>query len=271
MNKQSTLPGISFMATPIFELRALLEAATIPCALPWLLNVPKGDGHPVVLVPGFMAGEMAMGLLELYLRNRGYQVSTWGFGRNIGFHSKHAKALEQKIRYLHYKTGRKVSLVGWSLGGIFSIFAANRAPECVRGVITLGSPIYIDVNDDRHSRRWLKAFYRLAGHRMGIDLLVNQVTHELRNLHERLPMPVSCLYGVADGMVTPTEVVFGSDAKHHEGIRVPASHVGMVANPMALWAIADRLAQPEDDWQPFSPGGASASAFRWLTHARSPL
>ena len=67
------------------EFRAFFEAATLPWALPWLLRAPKGDGHPVLLLPGFMAGDVSMIALEIFLRNRGYDVSTWGFGRNIGF------------------------------------------------------------------------------------------------------------------------------------------------------------------------------------------
>ena len=71
-------------------------------------------------------------------------MQTWGFGRNVGFSDRHAKALQQKIRYMHHKSGRKVSLVGWSLGGMFAMYGAHEAPECVRSVITLGSPVTFD-------------------------------------------------------------------------------------------------------------------------------
>ena len=81
-----------------------------------LARTPRGDGHPVLLLPGFMADEGTLIVLKLFLENRGYEVQTWGFGRNVGFSSRHASALEQKIRYMHYKSGRKVSLVGLEPG-----------------------------------------------------------------------------------------------------------------------------------------------------------
>ncbi|MFZ4760583.1 MAG: esterase/lipase family protein, partial [Burkholderiaceae bacterium] len=117
------------------EYRALLEAALLPPALPLLMSAPRGDGHPVLLVPGFVGDAGSMLGLKVYLRNRGYEVDDWGLGRNVGFQRKHARALEQKVRFLHHRHGRRVSLVGWSLGGVFSMFAAHQVPECVRSVI----------------------------------------------------------------------------------------------------------------------------------------
>ena len=148
------------------ELRALLELAMLPWSLPVLATAPHGDGHPVLLLPGFMGSEVSLIALELFLRNRGYAVETWGLGRNVGFHAKHANALEQKIRHLHHKTGRKVSLVGWSLGGVFALYGAHQVPECVRSVVTLGSPITVDPEGSA-SPPFVKAMYRLIAHPMG--------------------------------------------------------------------------------------------------------
>jgi len=116
----------------LIEGRALLEAALLPASLPLLMQAPQGDGHPVLLLPGFMAGESTLVALKLFLKNKGYDVHTWGLGRNVGFRSKHANALPQKIRYLHHITGRKVSLVGWSLGGVFALYGAESTLDCVR-------------------------------------------------------------------------------------------------------------------------------------------
>jgi pimeloyl-ACP methyl ester carboxylesterase len=149
-----------------FELRALLELAALPWTLPILMGAPRGDGHPVLLLPGFMGSEKSLIGLELFLRNRGYAVQTWGLGRNVGFHAKHATALEQKIRYLHHQSGRKVSLVGWSLGGVFALYGAHQLPECVRCVVTLGSPISVDAQGSA-SPPLVKAMYRLIAHPLG--------------------------------------------------------------------------------------------------------
>ncbi|HYN58016.1 MAG TPA: alpha/beta hydrolase, partial [Rubrivivax sp.] len=125
----------------LLEARSLAELASLPYAVPMLLHAPHGDGHPVLLIPGFMGSEGSLIGLELFLRNRGYAVRTWGLGRNVGFRPGHASALEQKIRFMHHESGRKVSLVGWSLGGVFALYGAHQASECVRNVITLGSPV----------------------------------------------------------------------------------------------------------------------------------
>ena len=120
----------------ILEPRALLEMALLPVSLPLLMQAPRGDGHPVLLLPGFLADEKSLIGLKLFLQSKAYEVHTWGLGRNLGFRSKHASALPQKIRYLHHVTGRKVSLVGWSLGGVFSLYGAENALDCVRSIIT---------------------------------------------------------------------------------------------------------------------------------------
>ena len=138
--------GRPSILSSMLEVRAFFEMASLPYSLPMLMQAPRGDGHPVLLLPGFMGSEGSLIALELFLRNRGYDVQTWGLGRNVGFRPGHASAIEQKIRYLHHETGRKVSLVGWSLGGVFALYGAHQASECVRNVITLGSPVIVDAS-----------------------------------------------------------------------------------------------------------------------------
>ena len=135
MATRQTYVGKPRLLHQLIEPRAFLELVALPWYLPLLARTPRGDGHPVLLLPGFMADEATMVALKLFLQNRGYQVETWGFGRNVGFRSKYANALEQKIRYMHYKSGRKVSLVGWSLGGIYAREIAKLIPEDVRCVV----------------------------------------------------------------------------------------------------------------------------------------
>jgi pimeloyl-ACP methyl ester carboxylesterase len=254
----------------VIEPRAFLEMATIPYALPMLASAPMGDGHPVLLLPGFMADEATMIGLKVYLRNRGYQVESWGLGRNVGFQRKHMLALEQKVRFMHHQTGRKVSLVGWSLGGLFSLYAAHQAPECVRSVVTLGSPVTVD-EQGSEAAPLVKALYRLVAHPMGPA--VHTMTPAAKKLRERkqLPMPVSCLYSISDGVVPPQEATIDGDPALHENVRVPGSHLGLGFNPMVLWVVADRLSQPEGQWRPFAPHGVSGYVYRALTHAMMPL
>ncbi len=251
-------------AYSLLESRALLEAATLPWALPILATAPRGDGHPVLLLPGFMGSELSLIGLEQFLRNRNYAAETWGLGRNVGFQTKHANALEQKIRYLHDKTGRKVSLVGWSLGGVFALYGAHQVPECVRCVVTLGSPITVDPEGSA-SPPLVKAMYRLIAHPMGPS--AHTLQPRARTLRERktLPMPMSCLYSLGDGVVPPQEATVEGDPALHENIRVPGSHIGLGFNAVVMWIVADRLSQPEGAWHPFEPSGPLGYAYRLLT------
>ena len=239
------------------EWRALLELATLPYTVPWLMTAPRGDGHPVLLLPGFMADEGTLAPLKLFLRQRGYDVQSWGFGRNIGFQPQHASALEQKIRYLHHQSGRKVSLVGWSLGGVFALYGAHQAPECVRSVITLGSPVSVDPEGSQ-SPPLVKALYRMIAHPMGPAAHVMQP--RVKKLRDRVssPVPTSCLYSLSDGVVPPQEATIDGDPALHENIHVPGSHIGLGFNGIVLSIVADRLAQPENQWKPFVPHGLLA-------------
>ena len=214
---------------------------------------------PVLLVPGFMAGESTLIGLKLMLQNKGYDVHTWGLGRNMGFRSKHANALPQKIRHLHYTTGKKVSLVGWSLGGVFSMYGAQNSLDCVRSIITLGSPVSVDAAGSE-SPKAVKALYRLVSHRLGAGAHMMQPKVKVMRERRRLAIPTSCLYSLSDGVVPPQEATIDGDPALHENIQVPGSHIGLGFNGIVLAVVADRLAQPENQWKPFAAHGLLARA-----------
>ncbi|MEO7108374.1 MAG: alpha/beta hydrolase [Rhodoferax sp.] len=251
--------GAPHVLSSLLEGRGLLEMALLPASLPLLMEAPHGDGHPVLLVPGFMASESSLIGLKLMLQNKGYDVHTWGLGRNMGFRSKHATALPQKIRHLHYTTGKKVSLVGWSLGGVFSMFGAQNSLDCVRSIITLGSPVSVDAAGSE-SPKAVKALYRLVSHRLGAGAHMMQPKVKVMRERRRLAIPTSCLYSLSDGVVPPQEATIDGDPALHENIQVPGSHIGLGFNGIVLSIVADRLAQPENQWKPFVAHGLLARA-----------
>jgi len=236
--------------------RALLSLLEVPT----LARAPKGDGHPVLLLPGFAAGDATLEPLRLFLRSRGYAVETWGLGKNVGFNRRYAKVIEQKLRYLHHRSGRKVSLVGWSLGGVFAFFAAHVAPECVRMTLSLGSPLRVD--PDHPPPPSILAMYRALENPKGT---LAHAAHS-RSLAMRAPPPVpsTCIYSDTDGIVPPHQATLDGDPADHENIRVPGSHSGLGVNLLVMWILADRLAQPEGHWRPFDPSGGFERAFRRL-------
>ncbi|HEX7436844.1 MAG TPA: alpha/beta hydrolase, partial [Caldimonas sp.] len=124
----------------LMEGRAVLGLAAFYAALPWLRTAPPGDGHPVMVLPGLAASDASTGPLRGYLAKLGYAVQGWELGRNLGRRQVVDLHLVPRLRELCARTGRSVSLVGWSLGGILAREMAKRAPQDVRLVITLGSP-----------------------------------------------------------------------------------------------------------------------------------
>ncbi len=255
--------GAPHILSSLLEGRAVIEAALLPASLPLLYEAPSGDGHPVLLLPGFMADEKSLIALKVFLKRKGYDVHTWGLGRNVGFRGRHANALPQKIRYLHHVTGRKVSLVGWSLGGVFSLYATHQAPECVRSVITLGSPVSIDARGSQ-SPATIRALYRLVSHRLGSSAHSMRPQAKMLREQRRVEVPTSCLYSLTDGVVPPQEATIDGDPQLHENIRVPGSHIGLGFNGVVLAIVANRLAEAEGAWKPFAPRGLLAHAWRGM-------
>jgi len=236
----------------LLEGRALLEAALLPALLPLLAAAPRGDGHPVLLVPGFTASDATMVGLRTFLRSRGYHVETWGLGRNTGFKLKFTQALEQKVRYMHHRHGRKVSVVGWSLGGVYGFYTAHNAPECIRTVISLGSPMRFSAEHFK-TPLLVRAVYRYFAHPMGPVAHLAHVRAKV--LRAPPPVPSTCVYSMTDGVVPPEAARIETDVGQHENIWVPGSHLGLGFNAAVMWVVADRLSQPDSDWRPFEMDG----------------
>src|ERR1700759_4896775 len=104
----------------LLEGRAIHELGAFLGALPLLSLAPRGDGHPVLVLPGLIASDVSTRPLRSFLRNRGYAVNGWGQGRNLGLRPGVQNALTDLLEELNDTHGRKVSLVGWSLGGLYA-------------------------------------------------------------------------------------------------------------------------------------------------------
>lgn len=235
------------------EGRFVLERAAFRSARRRLAALPRGDGHAVLVLPGFLASDRSTAALRAVLGDLGYQAHGWGFGRNTRVDLRRVKQMEQLVKELRHRTGRKVSLIGWSLGGIFARELAKLDPGSVRQVITLGSPIR---DDRRHTNA------------SGLFELVNGKEPELlrqgrfAGLHRAPPVPTTTILSRGDGIVHWTGSVqqTGCGHEHTENIVVRGSHLGLVHNPAATLVIADRLRQAENQWQPFVP----PAAHRWM-------
>jgi pimeloyl-ACP methyl ester carboxylesterase len=227
----------------VFELGAMAAAA------PWLRLAGRGDQHPVLILPGFLADDPSTAPLRYVLRGQGYWVHGWDLGRNIGPTPYIVDGLIDRLQSLHQRHGAPVSLIGWSLGGIYARRLARRFPDTVRQVITLGSPFRITPAD----RSAVSSLYdRLSpGHVVTVDDLLPGIDAG------PLAVPATSIYTRTDGVVRWWQCLEDTGPRR-ENIEVYGSHSGLGFNPAAIYAISDRLAQRPDDWKPFrAPPGTS--------------
>jgi pimeloyl-ACP methyl ester carboxylesterase len=224
------------------ELRAFWEAGALLPSWPLLSRAPRGDGHSVMVFPGLSANDVSTVPLRHYIQSLGYGAWGWEQGFNFGPRPGVLDAAKSKLKRTFEATGRKMSLVGWSLGGVYARELAKELPHMVRGVVTLGTPF---AGSHRSTNAW--RIYELASGR-SIDREV-----ENYDLPAAPPVPTTSIYSRSDGVVAWRGSIQAPAAHnpHTENIEVLASHIGLGLNPSAWWALADRLAQREDDWKPF--------------------
>jgi pimeloyl-ACP methyl ester carboxylesterase len=248
-------PGLGLL---LAEVRGIFELNASLLLSPLLMRAPRGDGHPVLLLPGFLACDLSMAPMRRYLKELGYDSYAWSMGRNMGGVSRMRSALRDRLAGIHSATGRKVSVVGWSLGGVYARDLALQAPEMVRSVVTLGSPFANDVRATNATR----LYEALTGETV-------EDNSELRNaIAGDLPVPTTSIYSRADGIVNwRTCLLRACDTAENIEIHL-ASHIGLGVNPAALWAIADRLAQAEGEFTQFDRSGPFAIAYAAPEHAQ---
>jgi pimeloyl-ACP methyl ester carboxylesterase len=241
------------------EARGLFELNSSLLLSPVLLRAPKGDGHPVLTLPGFLASDLSMAPMRRYLKELGYDPYAWNMGRNFGGVVSKRAALRNLLSRIHETTGRKVSLVGWSLGGVYARDLSLQMPDMVREVITLGSPFANDIRATNATR----LYEALSGE------TVDDNPEIMQAIGGDLPVPATSIYSRTDGIVNWHTCVL-RPSQMAENIEVYfASHIGLGVNPAALWAVADRLAQAEGEFKHFDRSGPFAIAYGPPENAQS--
>ena len=223
----------------------MLEYGTFVAMGARLAGDADGDGHPVLVLPGFGGSDSSTGPLRAALRRKGYATHGWKLGLNIGPHHHIVEGLDQRLTDLHRRYGGvTVSLVGWSLGGVYARELARLRPDAVRQVITLASPYRMRPGD----RSRASMFYDALAPRT--DRFLPQTEPE----EARPPMPVSAtsIYTRTDSVVR-WHTCIDTVGPGRENIEVIGTHNGLGVNVAALLAIFDRLAQPQGRWAPFRP------------------
>ena len=239
------------LSSALMELRAPVEALSLLSTLPILRRLaPRGDGQPVLILPGFLATDNSTYVMRRYLKRQGFDAQGWDLGRNAGLRNSTYLKLEQRIIEMYGQHQEKISLIGWSLGGIYARILAHRLPEYVRQVITLGSPFNLahakatsDVEEVSSSL--LKIYERLNPNASQDELLQGAPIWEVAP-----PVPSTSIYSESDGIASWRSCVDETNDST-ENLRVIGSHTGMTHNPLIYYAVSERLAQADDQWRPF--------------------
>ena len=219
----------------LLEGRAFTEYASLQLQSAWRRELPRGDGHPVLVIPGMGGSDRSTQPMRRVLERLGYDAHGWGQGRNLGMNKRTRENLRSLLPALHKENGAKVSLIGWSLGGVFVREMARQQPEHVRRVFTLGSPI-----NHRPDATNVDAIFRRLNPRYTPDL------EAFRQRCQPPPVPCTAIYSKSDGIVA-WQTSMENPAPNTENVEVSGSHFGLGHNPRVLRIIADRLAQPIQD------------------------
>ena len=240
-NQDLPPPSLGLLA---LEFRAPLEFGAVLPAWPALQRAAPGDGHSILVFPGLSASDATTYPLRGYLGTLGYVTEGWSQGFNFGPRAGVLETAKRGLAAAFERSGRKVSLIGWSLGGVYARELAKGMPQAVRCVITLGTPF---AGPPKSTNAW--RIYELTSGR-NIDR-----EHEAYDLPAAPPVPTTSVYSRSDGIVAWQGSIQDPDHPQTENIEVVASHIGLGLNPSAWWAVADRLAQPEGQWRPFDRAG----------------
>jgi len=238
-------PGPFLLA---LEGRAPWELGIALASWPILRQAPHGDGHAVIVFPGLAASDITTLPLRTFLAGLGYKAYGWDQRFNFGPRKGVLDAALARVRALRELHGRKVSLVGWSLGGIFAREIAKSLPGDVRCVITMGSPF---TGSPRANNAW-RLYELVSGHSLDDGDTIAQV-------RETPPVPTTSILSRTDGIVA-WQCCLQAPEDQAESIEIQSSHVGIGVNAAAWYAVADRLAQREGRWRPFHREGWR----RWL-------
>jgi pimeloyl-ACP methyl ester carboxylesterase len=212
------------------EIRSLIELPRLLFRFPDLARQPRGQGQPVLILPGYGAGDGSTAILKIYLRWLGYRARGWGLGRNTGAVSELLPRILKRLASFSRRSNQEVRLIGWSLGGYLARELARERPDLVRQVITLGTPV---IGGPKYTV--VAESYRKRG--IDIDAIAAEVEWRSAILLDR---PVVAIYSRTDGFVA-WQACIDRKTANIEHVEVRTTHIGFGFSPDVYKIIAQRL------------------------------
>ena len=225
-------------------------------------NRKTGDGHIVLVFPGFMASDYSTRPLRRYLSRIGYEAYGWDIGRNYADET-YTDTLIKKVEELYKKRDEKISLIGWSLGGVYARQIAKRKPHLIRQIITMGSP-FRGISMPNHAS-WMYKFITNGKTTKDIDPFL------LYDLPNPAPVPTTAIYTKEDGIVPWQICMEKQETDIHQNVQVRGSHFGLGVNPSVLEIIADRLKYKESNWVHFNANSKMKEVLFYPSNANSKM
>jgi pimeloyl-ACP methyl ester carboxylesterase len=225
--------------------RATAELAGFAAAVPMLRRLPKGDGRPVFVLPGFTASDASTQPMRWLLRTLGYNPFGWNQGVNLGPTPKVIDGMFKRFETIRRQTGQPVTLIGWSLGGLYARAIVERCSDDVRHVITMGSPFRLAIGEQTNAG----TLFQMLNSRTRDD----NVSALRSDGYRGAPVvPSTSIFTKFDGVV-PWRSCLDEPGPISENLEVRGSHTGLGHNPAALLAVCDRLRLEPDEFAPFDP------------------
>jgi pimeloyl-ACP methyl ester carboxylesterase len=235
--------------------RVVMEIGSTAMLSPLLRALPRGDGHTIMTIPGFMGADGSTSQLRKFLNKRGYNAVPWGLGRNasevrskniddfLAHRSQTEDVIAARVEREFEASGRKLTLIGWSLGGLYAVALAHRFPQWIRQVITLGTPY-----GDPRGTALYSVMGRLYDNEDNADeeALTRWVSHTYRG--GDLRVPILALYSESDGIVGAGIARCEAEPAYVTNMAVMASHVGFPFNPLVFAVVANHLVEPHERW-----------------------
>lgn len=216
--------------------RTLREGLSLPRVLLNPLRLPRkgpqiGAGRPALVIPGLTTGDISTTLLRRTLKARGFVPEGWRLGINLGADPAKLRALENRIAQLHRSSGKRVLLMGWSLGGLYARVLAHRVPDHLDMVVTVASPF----SGDRHANAAWKLYEALNDH------TVDNPPFE-EDLEVKPPVPTIAIWSAVDGIVAP-ECACGRDHESDHRLRIDATHFTIGTSRACIEKILGKIAE----------------------------